>query len=82
MGAPTDLVPRNAVAGTGPALLSLPDGTRVGVVISWEVFFAGRARDGVDHGGQVIINPTNGSSYTWTVLQTQQVASSRLRAQR
>ncbi|CAB4859750.1 unannotated protein [freshwater metagenome] len=80
VGAPTDLVPRNAVAGTGPALLSLPDGTRVGVVISWEVFFAGRARDGVDHGGQVIINPTNGSSYTWTVLQTQQVASSRLRA--
>jgi hypothetical protein len=26
------------------------------------------------------INPTNGSSYTWTVLQSQQVASSRLRA--
>jgi apolipoprotein N-acyltransferase len=26
------------------------------------------------------VNPTNGSSYTWTILQTQQVASSRLRA--
>ena len=26
------------------------------------------------------MNPTNGSSYTWTVLQSQQVASSRLRA--
>ncbi len=80
LGAPTDLVPRNAVAGTGPAFVTLPDGTRVAVVISWEVFFAGRARDGVRHGGEMIINPTNGSSYTWTVLQTQQVASSRLRA--
>ena len=27
LGAPTDLVPRDAVAGTGPAVLTLPDGT-------------------------------------------------------
>jgi apolipoprotein N-acyltransferase len=32
------------------------------------------------HGGQVLLNPTNGSSYTGTELQTQQIASSRLRA--
>jgi apolipoprotein N-acyltransferase len=50
------------------------------VVISWEVFFGGRGNDGVAHGAQVIVNPTNGASYTWTILQTQQVASSRLRA--
>jgi apolipoprotein N-acyltransferase len=80
IGAPTDLVPRNAVAGDDPAYLDLPDGTRVGVVISWEVFFGGRGRDGVSHGGELVVNPTNGSSYTWTVLQTQQVASSKLRA--
>ena len=49
-------------------------------MISWEVFFGGRARDGVKHGGQVLINPTNGASYTGTIVQTQQVASSRLRA--
>jgi apolipoprotein N-acyltransferase len=80
LGAPTNLVPRNAIPGHDPAYLDLPDGTRIGVVISWEVFFGGRGRDGVDHGGQLVINPTNGSSYTWTVLQTQQVASSKLRA--
>jgi len=80
LGAPTDLVPRDAVPGTDPAYLTLPDGTRVAVVISWEVFFGGRVRDGVEHGGAWVINPTNGSSYTWTVLQTQQIASSRLRA--
>ena len=80
LGAPTDLVPRDAVAGTGPAVLELPDGTRMATVISWEVFFGGRANEGVEAGGSFIINPTNGSSYTWTVLQSQQIASSRLRA--
>ena len=80
LGAPTNLVPRDVRAGTGPAVLTLPDGTLVATVISWEVFFGGRARDGVSNGGQLIINPTNGSSYTWTILQSQQVASSRLRA--
>ena len=80
LGAPTDLVPRDAVAGTGPAVLDMPDGDRIGVVISWEVFFGGRGNDGVSHGAGFIINPTNGSSYTWTVLQSQQIAASRLRA--
>lgn len=80
LGAPTDLVPRDAVAGTGPAVLELPDGTRMATVISWEVFFGGRANEGVEAGGFFIINPTNGSSYTWTVLQSQQIAASRLRA--
>jgi len=80
LGAPTDLVPRDAVAGTGPAVLETPDGTRMAVVISWEVFFGGRANEGVEQGAEFIINPTNGSSYTWTVLQSQQIASSRLRA--
>ncbi len=74
------LVPHDAIAGTGPAVLDLPSGDRLGVMISWEVFFGGRARDGVVNGGGLLLNPTNGSSYTGTILQTQQVASSRLRA--
>ncbi|MEP6296192.1 MAG: nitrilase-related carbon-nitrogen hydrolase, partial [Ilumatobacter sp.] len=49
-------------------------------VISWEVFFGGRAREGVALGAGMVINPTNGASYTGTIVQTQQVASSRLRA--
>lgn len=79
IGAPVDQVPRDAVAGTGPAYVDTPAG-RLAVVISWEVFFGGRARDGIREGGVLLINPTNGSSYTGTVLQSQQVASSRLRA--
>jgi apolipoprotein N-acyltransferase len=79
IGAPTDLVPRDAVAGESPATLDTPAG-RLGVVISWEVFFGGRARDAIGHGGTVLLNPTNGASYNGTILQTQQINASRLRA--
>ena len=83
LGAPTNLVPRDAVAGTGPGYLDIPiqsGNVRAATVISWEVFFGNRTRDGIDQGGTFILNPTNGSSYTGTILQSQQVASSRLRA--
>jgi apolipoprotein N-acyltransferase len=80
LGAPVGQVGRDAEPGTGPAVLDLPDGRRLATVISWEVFFAGRAREGVKLGGSAIFNPTNGASYTGTIVQTQQVASSRLRA--
>lgn len=79
IGAPTDLVPRDAVPGTSDAVLNI-DGIPAGVAISWEIFFGGRVNEGVSNGAQFIMNPTNGSSYTWTVLQTQQIAASRLRA--
>jgi apolipoprotein N-acyltransferase len=80
VGAPVDQVPNDAVPGTEPAYLDLPDGTRLGVAISWEVFFGGRVRDGVREGAEVVVNPTNGASYSGTILQSQQIASSRLRA--
>ena len=79
LGAPVDRIPRDALAGSDIAHLKVDD-TTVGVVISWEVFFSGRANEGVEAGGSVLVNPTNGSSYTGTILQTQQIASSRLRA--
>jgi len=80
LGAPVDQIARDAVAGTEPAELELPDGTTLAVAISWEVFFPGRVREGVAAGGELIANPTNGSSYTGTIVQSQQIASSRLRA--
>ncbi len=84
LGAPLDEVPNDAVAGRDPAVNELPDGTRLGVMISWEVFFGGRGRSATTGDGtgdtSILLNPTNGASYTGTVLQTQQVASSQLRA--
>jgi apolipoprotein N-acyltransferase len=78
LGAPLGQIPKDATPGQDPALNELPDGTQLGVMISWEVFFAERARAADD--GVILLNPTNGASYTGTILQTQQVASSKLRA--
>ena len=79
LGAPTDLVPTDAIRGRDPAVVEA-DGVRMGVMISWEVFFGDRGQAAAEPGVELLINPTNGSSYTWTILQGQQVASSRLRA--
>jgi len=78
LGAPLDQIPSDAVRGRGPAVITTPDGTRLGVMISWEVFFGDLGRAAAD--SDVLINPTNGASYTGTILQTQQIASSKLRA--
>ncbi len=78
LGAPLDQIPSDAVPGRDPARIELPDGTQLGVMISWEVFFAERGRAAAD--GAILLNPTNGASYSGTILQTQQVASSKLRA--
>ena len=79
-GAPVNRIPRDAVAGRAPAIIDVPTVGPLAVAISWEVFFATRVNDGVANGGYVVLNPTNGSSYTGEILQQQQVASSQLRA--
>ena len=81
LGAPLDDVAVRCDRRAGsPYLVVDRDGVGIdiGVMISWEVFFGDRGRAAGD--GMLMINPTNGASYTWTILQTQQVASSRLRA--
>jgi apolipoprotein N-acyltransferase len=74
-----DLPARDVRPGDGPPVLRSPVGT-LGVAISWEVFFESRARDAIDNGAEVLLNPTNGSSYWLTILQSQQIATSRNRA--
>lgn len=72
-------VPRDALVGTGPAVLDTPAGV-LGVVISYEVFFPDRARDAVREGGRVVLVPTNASSYRDEQVPAQEVAVARLRA--
>ncbi len=75
-----DEIPNQDVRiGTAEPVLDTPYGP-VGVAISWEGYFEHRYRDAVNNGAEVIINPTNGSSYWLTQVQTQQVASNQLRA--
>lgn len=77
--APDTLAKRDATVSHESGLLRT-DAAPLATAISWEVFFGHRARAAVEAGGQLIYNPTNGSTYTGTFVQTQQVASSRLRA--
>ena len=75
----SSLPQRDQVPGTGTAMVPTSAGP-MAVAISWEVFFGRRVREGVREGGEVVLNPTNGSSYWLTQVQTQQVAASQLRA--
>lgn len=75
----SDVPGRDVLQGEGPAILESPVAT-LGVSISWEIFFDSRGRSAIRDGGEILLNPTNGSSYWLTILQSQQVASSRLRA--
>ncbi|MEM8922455.1 MAG: apolipoprotein N-acyltransferase [Actinomycetota bacterium] len=70
---------RDVQRGTAEPVLDTLVGP-VGVSISWEGFFERRARSSVQSGAQLLTNPTNGSSYWLTQVQTQQVASNQLRA--
>lgn len=73
------LVPRDAVPGRGTALLAAPLAP-MAVVISYEVFFPDRVREGVLAGGRVVLVPTNASSYVTEQVPAIQVATARLRA--
>lgn len=72
-------VPRDALVGEGPPVLDTPAG-RLGVVISYEVFFPDRARAAVRAGGRVVLVPTNAASYRDEQIPAQEVAVARLRA--
>jgi len=72
-------VPRDAIPGTGSGAISTPAG-RFAVLVSYEVFFPDRGRSGVRAGGQLIIVPTNTSSYSNEQAPAQEIAASRLQA--
>ena len=75
-----DFLPTNdAKPGTGPAVIETGVGTAA-ISISWEVFHDDRTYSGMKNGGLIQLNPTNGSSFWLTIVQTQQIASSQLRA--
>lgn len=75
----TTLVPRDAIPGRGPGILSTPAGP-LGVLISYEVFFPDRARAAVKAGAGILLVPTNAASYTGKEVPAMEVAAARLRA--
>ncbi len=73
------LIPREAVAGSGPGLVDTDLGS-VGVSISFEGLFAERSRTAVRAGAELLLNPTNAASYVTADVPSQQVAAARMRA--
>jgi apolipoprotein N-acyltransferase len=72
-------VPLDAVPGTGTGVLDTP-AAPLGAMVSYEVFFAGRGRSSVRHGAQLLIVPTNTSSYATSQVPTQEIAASEVQA--
>jgi apolipoprotein N-acyltransferase len=72
-------VPQDAIPGRGTGYLRTP-GAPVGVMISYEVFFAESGRSATRAGAQLLVVPTNTSSYSTSQVPTQEVAASQLQA--
>jgi apolipoprotein N-acyltransferase len=72
-------VPLDAIPGTGTGLLRTPAGP-LGAMISYEVFYADRGRSPVRAGAQILIVPTNTSSYATAQVPTQEIAASEVQA--
>jgi apolipoprotein N-acyltransferase len=72
-------VPRDMRPGEGPGILRTKAGD-LGVVISFEVFFARRVRDAIVNGAEVLLVPTNASSYSSTQMPALELGAAQLRA--
>ncbi|HEX3796490.1 MAG TPA: apolipoprotein N-acyltransferase [Acidimicrobiales bacterium] len=72
-------VPADAIPGHGTGLLHTPAGP-LGTLVSFEVFYANRSRTSVRAGAQLLIVPTNTSSYVTAQVPTQEVAADAVQA--
>jgi apolipoprotein N-acyltransferase len=72
-------VPLDAIPGHGTGLLRTPAGP-LGVMVSYEVFYAGRGRSSVRAGAELLVVPTNTSSYATSQVPAQEVAADRVQA--
>lgn len=72
-------VPTDAVPGHDSGLLRTPAGP-MGALVSFEVFYANRSRTSVRAGAELLIVPTNTSSYATAQVPTQEVAAGAVQA--
>ena len=72
-------VPVDAVPGHGSGLLRTPAGP-LGLLVSFEVFYAGRSHESVRAGAQLLAVPTNTSSYGTSQVPTQETAAAIVQA--
>jgi apolipoprotein N-acyltransferase len=75
----TSLVPQDFLPGHRVGTLTVGPAT-IADVMCFEVAFDEQVRDGVTHGGQMIVVQTNNATYNHTAETRQQLAMSQLRA--
>jgi apolipoprotein N-acyltransferase len=67
-------VPTDAVPGAGTGLMRTPAGP-IGLLVSFEIFYAGRSHESVRAGAELLTVPTNTSSYSTSQVPTQETAA-------
>jgi apolipoprotein N-acyltransferase len=67
-------VPTDAVPGEGTGLMRTPAGP-LGLLVSFEIFYAGRSHESVRAGAELLTVPTNTSSYSTSQVPTQETAA-------
>lgn len=72
-------VPLDAIPGHGNGVLHTPAGP-LGTLVSYEVFYTQRGWVATRAGAQLLIVPTNTSSYLTSQVPTQEIAAARLQA--
>ncbi len=72
-------VPTDAVPGHGTGLMRTPAGP-IGVLVSFEVFYAGRSHESVRAGAELLAVPTNTSSYSTSQVPAQEVAAAMVQS--
>ena len=72
-------VPTDAVPGHGTGLMRTPAGP-LGVLVSFEIFYAGRSRASVRAGAELLAVPTNTSSYGTSQVPSQEIAAAKIQA--
>ena len=72
-------VPTDAVPGHGTGLMPTPAGS-LGLLVSFEIFYAGRSHSSVRAGAQLLAVPTNTSSYATSQVPSQEIAAAMVQA--
>jgi apolipoprotein N-acyltransferase len=67
-------VPTDAVPGDGTGLMRTPAGP-LGLMVSFEIFYANRSHGSVRAGAELLTVPTNTSSYSTSQVPTQETAA-------
>ncbi|MFT4235864.1 MAG: apolipoprotein N-acyltransferase [Microbacterium sp.] len=74
------LIGREYTPGTEPPVVTLDDGTTIGLAICFDVIFDSLIREGIHDGAEVLIFQTNNADFRGTDENLQQLSFARMRA--